>query len=110
MHREDFERNGLSTLVTTHKLDIQGEGFPAEFQNKCDAVFLDLPQPWLAVPSVSSSLRWGGAVCSFSPCIEQVQRTASVLLDNRFSGTGLYRGYSTRFGMAFLSNCSVCRH
>ncbi|KAK8364712.1 hypothetical protein V6Z12_A02G000300 [Gossypium hirsutum] len=47
----DFERTGISTLVTMGVRDIQGEGFPDQFSGLADSVFLDLPQPWLAIPS-----------------------------------------------------------
>ncbi|XP_072978999.1 uncharacterized protein [Typha angustifolia] len=77
--REDFERNGLSSLITVGVRDIQGEGFPKEYSGSADAVFLDLPQPWLAVPSVETMLKQDGVLCSFSPCIEQVQRTCETL-------------------------------
>lgn len=59
--------------------DIQGEGFPDEFTGSADAVFLDLPQPWLAIPSAAKMLKQDGTLCSFSPCIEQVQRSCEVL-------------------------------
>ncbi|PPR94242.1 hypothetical protein GOBAR_AA26432 [Gossypium barbadense] len=42
---------GISTLVTMGVRDIQGEGFPDQFSGLADSVFLDLPQPWLAIPS-----------------------------------------------------------
>ncbi|KAG6473864.1 tRNA (adenine(58)-N(1))-methyltransferase catalytic subunit TRMT61A-like [Zingiber officinale] len=77
--REDFERNGLSSLVTVSVRDIQGEGFPEEFCGAADSVFLDLPQPWLALPSVRKMLKQDGVLCSFSPCIEQVQHSCEVL-------------------------------
>ncbi|TYG59603.1 hypothetical protein ES288_D08G316400v1 [Gossypium darwinii] len=51
VHREDFERTGISTLVTVGVRDIQGEGFLDQFSGLADSVFLDLPQPWLAIPS-----------------------------------------------------------
>ncbi|KAK8258633.1 hypothetical protein V6Z11_D13G000100 [Gossypium hirsutum] len=45
------ERTGISTLVTVGVRDIQGEGFLDQFSGLADSVFLDLPQPWLAIPS-----------------------------------------------------------
>ncbi|KAL9240726.1 hypothetical protein vseg_014912 [Gypsophila vaccaria] len=77
--REDFEKTGVNNLVTVGVRDIQGEGFPDEFIGKADAVFLDLPQPWLAIPSVGKMLQPDGVLCSFSPCIEQVQRSCETL-------------------------------
>lgn len=70
---------GVSSLVTVGVRDIQGEGFPDEFSGKADAVFLDLPQPWLAIPSAGKMLKPDGVICSFSPCIEQVQRSCETL-------------------------------
>ncbi|CAA6665542.1 unnamed protein product [Spirodela intermedia] len=80
--REDFERNGLTRFITVSVRDTQGEGFPEEFCGKADSVFLDLPQPWLAVPSSGKMLKPDGVLCSFSPCIEQVQRSCEALTTN----------------------------
>ncbi|KAI4296858.1 hypothetical protein L6164_036778 [Bauhinia variegata] len=77
--REDFEKTGLSGLVTVTVRDIQDEGFPDEFAGLADAVFLDLPQPWLAIPSAAKMLKQDGTLCSFSPCVEQVQRSCETL-------------------------------
>ncbi|XP_057983893.1 uncharacterized protein LOC131168466 [Malania oleifera] len=77
--REDFEKTGLSSLVTVGVRDIQGQGFPDEHSGLADSVFLDLPQPWLAIPSASKMLKQDGILCSFSPCIEQVQRSSETL-------------------------------
>ncbi|TQE02982.1 hypothetical protein C1H46_011346 [Malus baccata] len=77
--REDFEKTGLSNLVTVGVRDIQGEGFPDEFSGRADSVFLDLPQPWLAIPSAAKMLKQDGVLCSFSPCIEQVQRASETM-------------------------------
>lgn len=77
--REDFERTGLSSLITVGVRDIQGEGFPKDLTGLADAVFLDLPQPWLAITSAGEMLKPDGVLCSFSPCIEQVQRSSETL-------------------------------
>lgn len=77
--RKDFEKNGLSSLITVEVRDIQGKGFPEKFCGDADAVFLDLPQPWLALPSAAEALKPDGILCSFSPCIEQVQRVYEIL-------------------------------
>lgn len=82
--RKEFESNGLSSLVTVRVRDIQGEGFPDEFHGNADSAFLDLPQPWLAIPSVSKMLKQDGVLCSFSPCIEQVQRSCEIMRTTRF--------------------------
>ncbi|PPR97147.1 hypothetical protein GOBAR_AA23500 [Gossypium barbadense] len=50
-NREDFERTGISTLVTMGVRDIQGEVFPDQFYGLADSIFLDLLEPWLAIPS-----------------------------------------------------------
>nr|XP_043617387.1 tRNA (adenine(58)-N(1))-methyltransferase catalytic subunit TRMT61A [Erigeron canadensis] len=80
--REDFEKTGLNNLVTVGVRDIQGEGFPKDLSGMADAVFLDLPQPWLAIPSAGEMLKPDGVLCSFSPCIEQVQRSSETLTSN----------------------------
>jgi tRNA (adenine57-N1/adenine58-N1)-methyltransferase len=79
VNREDFERNGLTSIITVAVRDIQGQGFPEEHTGAADAVFLDLPQPWLAIPSAGTMLKQDGVLCSFSPCIEQVQRACEAM-------------------------------
>ncbi|KAF5174874.1 tRNA (adenine(58)-N(1))-methyltransferase, partial [Thalictrum thalictroides] len=79
---DDFEKTGLNNLVTVGVRDIQGEGFPDEFSGAADSVFLDLPQPWLAIPSAGKMLKQDGVLCSFSPCIEQVQRSSETMRMN----------------------------
>ncbi|XP_050223804.1 uncharacterized protein LOC126673631 [Mercurialis annua] len=80
--REDFEKTGISSLVTVGVRDIQGEGFPDEYLGLADSIFLDLPQPWLAISSAGKMLKQDGILCSFSPCIEQVQRSCETLRSN----------------------------
>eukprot|EP00088_Acartia_fossae_P066757 TRINITY_DN828_c0_g1_i3.p1 TRINITY_DN828_c0_g1~~TRINITY_DN828_c0_g1_i3.p1 ORF type:complete len:344 (-),score=68.28 TRINITY_DN828_c0_g1_i3:159-1157(-) len=81
--RVEFDEHGLKDFVTCYHKDVCEEGFGLE--NTADAVFLDLPHPWKVVPHAKKSLkRSGGRLCSFSPCIEQVQETCEQLKENGF--------------------------
>lgn len=80
----DFDRNALAPWVTVTHRDTIALGFPAELDAKIDAVFLDLPAPWVVVPAAKKSLKHSGMFCSFSPCIEQIQATAEALTAHGF--------------------------
>ncbi|PVU97956.1 hypothetical protein BB561_000218 [Smittium simulii] len=82
--KEEFRVHNLTDMVTVFHRDVCKEGFNLE--NVADAVFLDLPAPWEAIPSAVKALKKSiaGKICTFSPCIEQVQRTANALHDNSF--------------------------
>lgn len=72
--KQDFINNKIDDVVTVRHRNVCDKGFPF-FPQGVDAVFLDLPTPWLVVDNIDKSLRPQGNICSFSPCIEQVQRT-----------------------------------
>lgn len=82
--RDDFAMLGLDHVVTVELRDTMANGFPAELEGKADAVFLDLPGPWETISSAHASLKEGGSICGFSPCIEQVQRTCEALRETGF--------------------------
>nr|XP_039254937.1 tRNA (adenine(58)-N(1))-methyltransferase catalytic subunit TRMT61A-like [Styela clava] len=76
--REEFKMHGFEDIVTVYHRDVIEEGFPIE--NEADAVFLDIPKPYDVIPHAIKALkRSGGRLCSFSPCVEQVQRTCLAL-------------------------------
>ena len=70
-------------LVTIEHRDVCNLGFGME--DKADAVFLDLPHPWEAIPAAKKALKKsGGRLCSFSPCIEQVQKANVAMREQGF--------------------------
>lgn len=84
LSRIDFDNNKLSDLITVRERDIVGNGFPV-VEGGANAIFLDLPAPWSVVESAHRALKHFGRICSFSPCIEQVQRTCLKLDELGFS-------------------------
>ncbi|KAA8909847.1 adenine-N1--methyltransferase [Sphaerosporella brunnea] len=89
--REEIANHGLNGIVRiTHK-DVCAEGFLV-FEEEgetispaANAVFLDLPAPWLAIPHLTRTEQSAldpeaeVRICTFSPCIEQVTRTCATL-------------------------------
>ncbi|KAM9341360.1 tRNA (adenine(58)-N(1))-methyltransferase catalytic subunit TRMT61A [Symphorus nematophorus] len=80
---EEFKEHRVDHLVTVRNQDVCRDGFGVT--GVADAVFLDIPSPWEAVRHAKAAMKkQGGRVCSFSPCIEQVQRTCEALADQGF--------------------------
>ncbi|KAF3771291.1 hypothetical protein M406DRAFT_78038 [Cryphonectria parasitica EP155] len=99
--KKELQEHGLSSLVELNHRDVYNEGFLVDGKSpEADAVFLDLPAPWLALPHLSRRRpktgnemegvegrqeEWisplnpnkSAYICTFSPCIEQVTRTVS---------------------------------
>ncbi|TVY37843.1 tRNA (adenine(58)-N(1))-methyltransferase catalytic subunit [Lachnellula occidentalis] len=110
---EEIIEHGLDGVVQITHRDVCEDGFLVEDHSpKADAIFLDLPAPWLALPHLTRSsppkpsqesseaatpLANGTTeapttpflsalnpakpvhLCTFSPCIEQVQSTISAM-------------------------------
>lgn len=89
--REELRDHGLEGIVRVNHRDVYNEGFLlADGESpKANAVFLDLPAPWLALKGLVRAPPDGSAspldpsspvhICTFSPCLEQVQQTISTL-------------------------------
>lgn len=75
--RNEFTKMGLSEIISVHHADVCGRqygegGFQSIPQHSVDAVFLDLPEPWMAIDYSKFILKPGKNICCYSPCIEQV--------------------------------------
>lgn len=102
--REEFNVHGISEFVTVTRRDVCSDGFGEELKHKADAVFLDLPDPWMAIDSAVDSLKeTGGKLCSFSPCIEQVQRTCKKLTSVGFVELKTYENLQTEWQVHYKS-------
>ncbi|XP_040267284.1 tRNA (adenine(58)-N(1))-methyltransferase catalytic subunit TRMT61A [Bufo bufo] len=81
---EEFKQHKVDHLVTVRNQDVCKNGFGVS--HVADAVFLDIPSPWEAIGHAKDALKTeGGRLCSFSPCIEQVQRTCLALNEHGFA-------------------------
>lgn len=71
--------------MTVQHRDVCSDGFTEQLNGVADAVFLDLPSPYLAIGHVVKALKVeGGRFCAFSPCIEQTQATCVQLEKSGF--------------------------
>ncbi|KZO97016.1 tRNA methyltransferase complex subunit Cpd1 [Calocera viscosa TUFC12733] len=88
--REEFQAHGLSDIIDISHRNVCKDGFGLE--NAADAIFLDLPAPWDAIPHVRTALKKDRAarICCFSPCMEQVLRTVAALNESTFSDVTMY--------------------
>ncbi|KAG5498415.1 hypothetical protein JIQ42_03221 [Leishmania sp. Namibia] len=68
--------DGVDADVAAMDAPRTGFGVPAA---SVDAIFLDVPAPWAAIENVCHVLKEGGMLCTFSPCMEQTQRTVESL-------------------------------
>jgi len=77
---KNLERARVSEYVTVKNKDIT-EGI---HETDIDAVILDLATPWLVITHAYKALKGSGLLVSFSPTIDQVQKTAIALKENGF--------------------------
>ncbi len=55
---QEFSDHGWEPFVTAKQRDACKDGF--DLENVADAVFLDLPNPWLAIPHAVKALKKSG--------------------------------------------------
>eukprot|EP00766_Chilomastix_caulleryi_P000795 gnl/Chilomastix_caulleri/1775.p1 GENE.gnl/Chilomastix_caulleri/1775~~gnl/Chilomastix_caulleri/1775.p1 ORF type:complete len:194 (+),score=30.68 gnl/Chilomastix_caulleri/1775:404-985(+) len=83
---EEMKEHGCDNVIVETR-DVYESGFfsPSEEIIYIDAVILDLPEPWMAIPHLEDHMKCGGVLCVFSPCVEQILKTISGLKSSRFS-------------------------
>jgi len=69
--RRSLTRAGLDEYVTLKQCDAKA-GFE---EREVDAALIDLGEPWAVIPHAWEALRGGAPICSFSPTVNQVERT-----------------------------------
>lgn len=96
---KDFVKYGLSDVITVNCRDAVKDGFMHEpkMSHLADAVFLDLPNPWETIKHVVDVIKTYGKLCSFSPCIEQVQKCTEAMADQGFIGIKTYECLTRNF-------------
>lgn len=73
--KKNIEKAGLHDYISIKMKDVT-QGID---EQNVDAVILDLATPWLAIPHAYEALRGGGVFVSYSPTIEQTQKTVYAL-------------------------------
>eukprot|EP00929_Paragymnodinium_shiwhaense_P112295 TRINITY_DN80555_c0_g1_i1.p2 TRINITY_DN80555_c0_g1~~TRINITY_DN80555_c0_g1_i1.p2 ORF type:complete len:352 (+),score=88.44 TRINITY_DN80555_c0_g1_i1:66-1058(+) len=96
---EDFKKYGLEDAIVSKHGDACQDGFGEDLRNAVDGVFLDLPAPWSALPHVDACLVEGGKLVTFSPCIEQIDRTANELRRMKYQNIRMWETLAVNWGV-----------
>jgi tRNA (adenine57-N1/adenine58-N1)-methyltransferase len=78
--KKNIRKLKVDNYVTFKNLDAR-EGFD---EKDVDAIVIDVADPWRVVPHAYESLKGGCSIASFSPTINQVEKTVTALNENGF--------------------------
>ncbi|MEA3203846.1 MAG: tRNA (adenine57-N1/adenine58-N1)-methyltransferase catalytic subunit [Thermoplasmata archaeon] len=76
--RANLERAGLAARLATAIGDLT-QGLAAGVEGPFQAVLLDQPEPWLALPHVVPALAAGARVACYTPQVSQMEQAAKAL-------------------------------
>merc|ERR1712048_1104228 len=89
----------MEDVIVSKHGDVCKDGFGESLRDAVDGVFLDLPAPWQALQHVDECLVEGGKICTFSPCIEQIDRTARELRRRRYQNVRMFETLAMNWGV-----------
>jgi tRNA (adenine57-N1/adenine58-N1)-methyltransferase len=78
--QKNIERSGVLDFIELKNKDVTEE----IEEEEVDSVILDIATPWLAVPNAYNALKGNGTLVSFSPSINQVEKTVKTLESHGF--------------------------
>jgi tRNA (adenine57-N1/adenine58-N1)-methyltransferase len=78
--RKNIERSGVLDFIELKNKDVT-EDIEEE---EVDSVIFDMATPWLAIPNAYNALKGNGTLVSFSPSINQVEKTVKALKNHGF--------------------------
>ncbi len=78
-------RQNVRLSIGTDNWEIL-EGTIESFQTgeRYDSAILDVPEPWNAIPNVSTLLKKGGKICAYSPTYNQLEKNCAAMKENGF--------------------------
>jgi tRNA (adenine57-N1/adenine58-N1)-methyltransferase catalytic subunit len=74
--RRNVAQAGFSDRVRFAERDVTVDGFD---ESDLDGIILDVPEPWGALEAARSALAIGGAVATYTPTYNQLERTVRTL-------------------------------
>lgn len=83
--QREFTDHGYGNNVLVSHRNVCEQGYGDELCDKVDACILDLPQTWSAIEHAYKVLKpEGSRLCTFSPCVEQVQQNVAKMSELKF--------------------------
>jgi tRNA (adenine57-N1/adenine58-N1)-methyltransferase catalytic subunit len=74
--RRNVAQAGFSDRVRFVERDVTVDGFD---ESNLDGIILDVPEPWGALEAARSALNIGGAIATYTPTYNQLERTVRTL-------------------------------
>ena len=93
---KNLTRVGVLPYIELKNQDIT-EGID---EDEVDAVILDMATPWLVIPHAYLALKGSGSLISFSPTINQVEKTVQVLKEKGFVNIQTFESFMREMQIA----------